>query len=86
MTTYAVVWTPQAEDELAAIWVAAADRQAVTDATHRLEQQLAQNPLGTGESRDSSVHRVKMVPPIGIDFDVIEDDKRVLVQAVWATG
>jgi hypothetical protein len=24
--------------------------------------------------------------PLGIDFEVIEDDKRVLVQAVWTVG
>ena len=35
-----VEWGPIAEGNLAAIWMAAADRDAVTLATHRLEQAL----------------------------------------------
>ena len=82
--SYTVVWVPPAEEELASVWLAAADRAAVTAAVHRLEQRLVRDPLHTGQVRWSSVQRVVTDPPLGIDFEVIEDDKRVLVQAVWA--
>jgi hypothetical protein len=36
MMRYAVVWVKSAEDELALIWVQAADQQAVTDAANRI--------------------------------------------------
>jgi hypothetical protein len=31
----------------------------------------------------SSVHRTATLKPLGIEFEVIEDDKRVIVLAVW---
>ena len=37
---YTVIWTPAAEAELAAAWVAASDREAVTTAAYQLEQEL----------------------------------------------
>ena len=45
-----------------------------------LEKQLGYEPLRLGESRESSVHLWVFLPPVGIDFEVIEDDKRVIVQ------
>jgi hypothetical protein len=83
---YQVRWDPVAEAELAAIWLAAADRHAVTRATKWFDDQLARSPLGLGESRASSVHRLAYFAPLGIEFEVIEDDKRVIVQAVFGTG
>ena len=37
---YDVFWIPAAEQELAAIWLASDDRNAVTLAAHRLEERL----------------------------------------------
>jgi hypothetical protein len=34
---YELVWTPAAEDDLAAVWMAAEDRSAVTRAAAELE-------------------------------------------------
>jgi len=39
-----------------------------------------------GESRESSVRRVAFDALLGIEFEVIEDDKKVRVLAVWLTG
>ncbi|CAN5197739.1 hypothetical protein BH10PLA2_BH10PLA2_23800 [soil metagenome] len=83
---YDVRWGPRAEQMLAAIWLAADDRQAVTRATTWFDDQLARSPLGFGESRTSSVHRLAYFALLGIEFEVIEDDKRVIVQAVFSTG
>jgi hypothetical protein len=81
---YAVTWTPNAEQELAAVWLAAADRNAVTVASHRLDQDLADDPFGIGLPRSSSVNRTAVEPPLGIDYEVIEDDKKVRVLRVWS--
>jgi hypothetical protein len=67
-----------AEAELAAVWLAAADRMAVTSAAAWLDDHLARLPLQIGESRASSVYRLAFHSPLGIEFEVIEDDKRVV--------
>ena len=80
---YQVIWLPIAEAELATVWLASSSRKAVTTAAAWLDARLSRSPLTLGESRDSSVHRVAFRPPIGIEFEVIEDDKRVIVQGVF---
>lgn len=81
--TYEVVWTPDAERDLAAVWLAAADRPAVTAASHQIDQELGQSPLAFGRPRTSSVNRVAVVAPLGVTFEVVEDDKRVFVQTAF---
>ena len=81
--TYAVFWTPEAEDELADAWLAAADRAAVTDASHRIDQQLASNPFACGFARNASVNRTVVDRPLAADYEIIEDDKKVRVLGVW---
>lgn len=82
---YQVTWGDRAESMLAAIWVASTDRTGVSRATAWLESRLSLSPLEVGESRTTSVQRVAFYPPIGIEFEVIEDDRRVVVQGVFAT-
>jgi hypothetical protein len=83
---YGVFWIAEAEQELAAAWLAFPDRNAVTQAANLLDKQLRVDPLHTGESRQSSVRRIAFEPPLGIEFEVIEDDKKVRVLGVWLTG
>ena len=80
---YTVIWGPVSESHLATAWLAAPDREAVTVAAHELDLRLADDPLRRGEARESSVHRVTFELPLGIEFEVIEDDKKVIVQGVW---
>ena len=82
---YEVLWDARAESDLAAVWLAAADRQAVGRAATWFDYHLARSPLQLGESRKSTVHRLAFFAPLGVEFEVIEDDKRVIVQAVFAT-
>jgi hypothetical protein len=42
--TYTVIWEPQAENDLASVWLAALDRAAVNLAAQRLDQELSRNP------------------------------------------
>lgn len=81
---YTVHWTENVLDELAALWMAATDRTAVTTATHRLEQDLARDPYGRGFARNSSVNRTATDFPLGIDYEIIEDDKLVRIVRVWS--
>ncbi len=83
---YLVEWTPDAENDLAALWTTAEDQRAVTEASEWLDSHLTFNPLQFGEPWTSSVHRIAVRDPIGVEFEVIEDDKRVIVHGVFAIG
>lgn len=80
---YRIEWTEEAENDLARLWNNAADRNAVAAASDWLDNRLACDPLHFGESWGSSVHRIAVRDPIGIEFEVIEDDKFVLVHGVF---
>lgn len=81
---YTIFWTKEAEDGLATAWLGAPDRDAVTVASHIADWALARHPLKYGSPRASSVIRMAYEPPLGIDFEVIEDDKKVRVLRVWS--
>jgi hypothetical protein len=49
--SFAVVWRPSAELQLADLWTTATDRNAVTAAANRIDADLACDPLSAGESR-----------------------------------
>jgi len=83
---YRVEWTSEAENDLATLWNAAADRNAVTTASEWLDRHLALDPLHFGEPWASSVHRIAIRDPIGVEYEVIEDDKLALVHGVFAIG
>ena len=76
---WTVIYQPNAADELAAIWLAAANRQTVTDAANLIDRQLGQDPLNAGESR-GGISRVVCEAPLAIFFDVNEQDRTV---SVW---
>ncbi len=81
---YMVRWTPAAEQELADIWINAADRGAVTRASHAIDQMLAWNPETRGAPRFDTV-RTLSVPPLVVDFDVNDQDLMVWVLSAWGT-
>ena len=79
---YTVIWVPDAEQELAAIWMAAGDRDAVTAAAHRIDQILRRYPDQKGESRPEG-RRILLEPPLGVLFIVQPLDRIVYVLNVW---
>ena len=83
---YRVEWSARAEQMLADIWIASNDRKRIAAATHEFDLVLATHPLQIGESRSSSVHRLAFLSLLGIEYTVIEDDKRVTVMAVFASN
>ncbi len=82
---YTVVWTPKAQRDLATIWTTAADRNAVSAATNRIDYLLARNPHGVGESR-SAFARLLIVRPLAVLYRVQDQDCLVTVGAVWTIG
>ena len=83
--TFQVDWVPAALQSLAAIWAAATDRNAVTAASHAIDQTLAVDPDTVGRPVFDSVREYHH-PPLGVEFEVIHADMRVWVLAVWETA
>lgn len=81
---YRVVWPKETLDELAAAWLSAADRNAVTAASNQLDQDLAHDPYAVGIPIISSQKRSASEPPIAVVFEIVEDDKKVRVLRVWS--
>jgi len=80
---YVVVWPEQVTDDLMLIWNDSPDGSAVAASTDRIDYHLTFAPLNFGESRESSLRRVAYLAPLKVEFEVIEDDKRVVVQKVF---
>jgi hypothetical protein len=49
-----------------------------------LDQDLANDPFARGVRRNASVNRTATELPLGIDYEIIEDDKKVRVLRVWS--
>ncbi len=79
---YTVVWIPSAEQDLAELWLIATDRAAVTQAANEIDRLLRHDPEQQGESRSDGV-RVLLVAPLGVQFEVLSDDRLVRVLHVW---
>ena len=80
---YVVEWMPPALNQLAAVWMDAADRSAVTAASHRIDARLADDPVNEGESRPGN-QRITFEAPLRVLFRVFEAERKVEVIAVGA--
>ncbi len=79
---YTVVWSPAAERKLASIWVDAVNREVIADVANSLDSQLTRSPYTVGESRPYG-QRIAHCLPLGIRFEVHEDDRLVRILTVW---
>ena len=79
---YAVTGLASAEQELAALWVNAGNRVAVTTAANQIEALLRKRPAQVGESRSKSF-RILFVDPLAITFEFSKLDRLVRVHHVW---
>jgi hypothetical protein len=79
---FRVEWFQSALDQLTVLWLQAdqALRQAITQATHRIDQLLQSDPHNAGESRPGG-RRILFESPLGILFRV--DANNVTVLRVW---
>lgn len=82
---FRVRWSRQALEAVAAAWANAdpAFRQAITRATHQVDQALQQDPRGAGESRPGG-RRVLLVAPIGVIYRIEADGQTVSVLRMWS--
>jgi plasmid stabilization system protein ParE len=78
---FEVLWKRSARGQLADIWVNASNRNAITAAVDSIDRALRSDPDEQGESREDQ-ERVVVVPPLVVDFRVIEEDRRVEILAV----
>jgi hypothetical protein len=81
---FTVVWTPEAEQHLAAIWIAAADRNAVTRASNAIDFALSVDTNSVGFLVFDSVREYTHAP-LAVEFEVIEDDRQAVILTVWDT-
>lgn len=77
----AVAWNPLALDELAEIWLRATDRDAISYATHEIDQELGSDALLKGEDLHEGL-RVIRVAPLKVIFFVRQDDRFVEITSV----
>lgn len=81
MTRYTVVWHPDAQDELAELWMAAADRIAIAAAADLIDLELSEDAGNKGLHVAEGL-RAFYVAPLRILFAVREDDRLVEVLRV----
>ena len=81
---YRVAWTASAQEHLTRVWLASDKRQSVTSAAAHIDAELRDDPETKGESRRAGV-RVVIVRPLGVEYEVIPEDRTVYVLSVWTT-
>jgi hypothetical protein len=79
---YTVIWLPDAEQELAALWRNAPNRDAITVAAALIDQLLEREPETAGESRPDG-RRILFASPLGVIYRVRPDQREVNVHHVW---
>jgi hypothetical protein len=78
---WTVDWEAAALAHLAAIWMQAADRGAVTAAQARIDALLAANPLGYGFPLSEGLYAIE-VHPLRAAFEMDNPNHRVKVVSV----
>ena len=79
---YRVFWAPQAEKQLEAILQDQAEQVGIAAAVRRMDERLTSDPFTFGESRYDTL-RVGFELPLGIDYEVLQDVRTVIVYHVW---
>ena len=78
---YTVLWSENAENQLAETWLTAPDRRAVTQAQADIDAELAHVPLQKATHVAEGLYRLR-IAPLQVLFDVSEADRLVRVVAV----
>ena len=68
---FTVVWTPAAEQRLAAVWLSATNRTAVTRSASHVDELLRVDPQQQGDLRFDTVRSI-IVGAMGVEFEVVE--------------
>jgi hypothetical protein len=81
--SFTVTWLPDAEAELAELWLAAPDRGRMRAAADQIDLQLGDDPASVGESRAGD-RRILIVPPLIVTYCVRVADRLVQIVNVQA--
>ena len=79
---YRVLWAPYAEDTLERLLQAAPEPSILAAAARQIDHHLLTDPTKFGESRYDTV-RIGFVYPLGVQFEVMDDVRTVIVHDVW---
>jgi hypothetical protein len=79
---FTVTWTSRAEADLAQLWNESKDQTAIARAADTIDRILQFNPQKKGDGNYDAI-RTLVVDPLGVDFEVVEDDLLVYVLSVW---
>jgi hypothetical protein len=75
---FTVVWHPSAVDQLIALWLEAADRQAVTAAADEIDPALREDPILRGETLVATF-RILVIEPLQVVYRVRDADRTVQI-------
>ena len=78
---WTVTWKPSALRQMTALWMKSVRKAAFTQASNETEKLLHDHPRELGESREG-FERVYIHPPLCFLYDVIPDDRKVIVISV----
>lgn len=81
MLPWTVDWTPDAKEQLAAHWLIAADRKAVTVAADHIDQTLTHDPQESGVALPEDLWKL-VVPPLIAYYEIDHAKRTVEVTGV----
>ncbi len=81
MSGYTVVSIPEAEAELATIWMGETDRDLVSTAANLADRLLGEDPLQDSVHLSEQLRR-RDFPPLRFYFEVREEDRLVVISSV----
>jgi hypothetical protein len=81
---YTVVASRKVRGELAQIWLAASNRQVVTDASDLIDDHLRRNPMQ--QAIPFGEFHLHWHPPLAVIYSVFPDDCRVEIRQYVYTG
>lgn len=84
MNQFTVTWWRDAQNDLAEIWMTAADSAAVTRAANEIDRLLARDPSAAIEDQHEGLCRTT-VDPLIVQFTINDQDRLVTVLTVRTT-
>ena len=85
MNRYQVQWHEAAENQLMAMWIRSANKDAITGYVDQIDRILARDPLEQGESREANI-RLAFFRPVCVRYLVDETLRIVLIQTIRWVG
>jgi hypothetical protein len=79
---YMLSYLPRAREELAELWLSAADRSAVTESSDFIDHELRDDPHEKGEAVDDALRLPSIVEPPLIYYYVVSPDD--CLATVWS--